>query len=183
MTMADLSAFHYLRTQHEVMKWTSTGKIDIDELATTTWMNRFLPPNDAKTFSFAIEELANPGKVVGTIGMHLFEPPECGYMFIPEVWGRAYATEALKAWLEKYWALPRVEVEVEGEEPEYAREEIDGVTREVMRALIEEHHIGSRRVLEKCGFKQYGRIQEEDTQRPGEGVMVWLDLYCFERPL
>lgn len=184
IVLSDLSDFHILRTQIEVMKWTSTGKIDVDTAVTTQWINRFLPPNHDKSFSFAVEQLSEPGKVVGTVGMHAFDPPECGYMFVKEVWGRGYATEALQAWLQRYWALPRKVVEVESEEPVYERElDGDGITREVIRALIQTSHAGSRRVLEKCGFRQYGRAQEEDTQRPGEGVLVWLDYFCVERPI
>lgn len=183
METTDLNHFHALRTQIEVMKWTSTGRIDVDIETTTKWMERFLPPNDSKTFSFAIEELANPGTVVGTVAMHVAEPPECGYMVRKEVWGNGFATEALTAWLQEYWKLPRRSVEIEEELPECKRAKtLDGFLPEVLRALIETNHAASRRVLEKCGFKQYGREEVEDSHYPGEGKLVWLDYYCCERP-
>lgn len=183
MQRSDLNDFHSLRTQIEVMKWTSTGKIDADTDFTTKWMERSLPPNDTKSFNFAIEELANPGFVVGTVGMHIAEPPECGYMFRQEAWGKGYASEALEAWVQKYWELPREVVQLEEELPKYLRgDSEDGVTKEVLRALIETNHAASRRVLEKCGFDQYGREEVEDSHYPGEGKLVWLDYFCLERP-
>jgi hypothetical protein len=60
--------------------WTSSGTVDVDQEATQTWMNRFLPPNDANTYCVTIEQLSEPGKVVGTIGCHHSEPAEVGYV-------------------------------------------------------------------------------------------------------
>jgi RimJ/RimL family protein N-acetyltransferase len=177
----DLADYHTLRTQTEVMKWTSTGKIDVDNDFTMKWIERHIEPN--ADFSFSIEELANPGRVVGSIGLPWLEPPECGYMFRTEAWGKGYATEALVAWLEKYWALPRKTIEVEGEEPVYERQpDQDGVTNEVLRALTVPENQGSRKVLAKSGFKAYGSEEVEDTQFPGEGKMCWVEYWCMERP-
>ena len=183
MKREDLNDFHAMRTQIDVMVWTYTGKVDVDTDFTMKWMERSLPPNDSTGFSFAVEELTNPGKAIGSIGVPRPEPPEVGYMFRKEVWGKGYATEALAGWLAEYWRLPRKEVEVEEEVPKYEREPgEDGVVREVMRGVIETNNEGSRRVLRKCGFKQYGREEVEDSQRPGEGVMAWLDYWVIERP-
>ena len=177
----DLNDYHALRTQKEVMVWTSTGKVDVDLDFTMTWIERHLPPKN--TFSFSIEELSNPGKVIGSIGLPYFDPPEVGYMFRMEAWGKGYATETLKAWLETYWALPREVVEVEDEKPTYEREaDANGVSREVLRALFESNNAGSRGVLRKCSFKEYGREEVEDTHYPGEGKLVWLDYCVCERP-
>lgn len=77
---SDLADYHVLRTQSQVMVWTSSGKIDVDQEATQTWMNRFLPPNDANTYSLTIEQLSEPGKVIGTVGCHCSEPAEVGYV-------------------------------------------------------------------------------------------------------
>ena len=84
MTLGDIAEFHVLRTQPEVMINSTTGKVDADHEATRTWINRFIHPNDSKTFSFAIEELANPGVIIGTVGAHIAEPPSLGYMFRKE---------------------------------------------------------------------------------------------------
>jgi RimJ/RimL family protein N-acetyltransferase len=77
---SDLADFHVLRSQTNVMVWTTSGKVDVDQDATQTWMNRFLPPNDATTFCLSIEELNEPGRVIGSVGCHVSEPAEVGYV-------------------------------------------------------------------------------------------------------
>jgi len=158
---SDLPAFHALRTQIEVMKWTGQRRNDVDEDATQVWMNRFLPPNDATTFNFAVEELSSAGKPIGVVGCHIAEPPEVGYMFVREVWGRGYATEALQAWLRAYWHLPRKEVVLEKDWPQ-----AQGVveTTEVLRADTDADNIASGRILAKCGFRMVG---EDMIERNG----------------
>jgi RimJ/RimL family protein N-acetyltransferase len=103
---------------------------------------RFTPPNDKETFSYSIEEHARPGKVIGSIGVHYYYPPEFGYILAQATWGQGYATEAVRAFLRVYWALERKTVDLEDEE--YAHERLRAVTDVDNRA--------SRRVLEKSGF-------------------------------
>lgn len=85
MTLDDAVEFHVLRTQPEVMIFTTTGKVDVDLDATSTWIKRFVHPNDSKTFVFAIEELVNPGVIIGTVGSQLAEPPLIGYASTPDL--------------------------------------------------------------------------------------------------
>lgn len=59
---------------------TKSGKADVDQEATQTWMDRFLPPNDATTYSLSVEQLKEPGKVIGSVGCHCNEPAEVGYV-------------------------------------------------------------------------------------------------------
>jgi RimJ/RimL family protein N-acetyltransferase len=67
---------------------------------------------------------------------------EIGYGFNPEVWGQGYATELVGAFTE--WLL--------------AQAEVRQVTAECVNA-----NDGSRRVLEKCGFRHTGeRIDPDD---------------------
>ena len=130
-------------------------------------MAKGLPPQNATTFSFSVEELANPGRVVGTVGCHKPEPPECGYMFRREYWGRGYATEALEGWLGVYWGLPRRVVRV-------GDREVHGVDeQETLLAVVTEDNSGSRRVLAKCGFVQDGAFEED-----GESMLR----YVLKRP-
>ena len=177
MNIDDLADLHILRTQYEVMKWTSTAKIDADHAFTTTWMDRFMPPNDTKTFNFVIEELSSPGIVIGSVGMHIAEPPECGYMFRAEYWGRGYATEALAGWLLKYWELPRKQVDVDDKIDDLERHFDDDVFREVLRAEIAADNLGSERVLEKCGFVRGG---SEEIEENG-GIVKLVHFYLEKR--
>ncbi|KIY01026.1 uncharacterized protein Z520_03692 [Fonsecaea multimorphosa CBS 102226] len=174
---SDLEDFHVLRTKIEVMKWTSTGKVDVDKEATQIWMNRFLPPNDATTFNFAIEELASPGKAIGVLGCHIAEPPECGYMLRPEAWGQGFATEALQRWLQAWWELPRKEVTIEEADEGDAIDDSVVVVPEVLRADIDGKNIASARILAKCGFR---RVAEELIEE--NGTTVNLIIFELARP-
>lgn len=174
----DLDDFHVLRTQPEVMIFTTSGKIDVDPDATMKWMERFLKPNDTITFSFAIEELANPGRPIGSVGSHLADPPTLGYMFRKEFWGKGYASEALKAWLPVYWALARKDVELKDDmiESKFTRE--GGSTSEVLIAEIESEHLPSIKVAERNGFKPTGNYEDVEDWR-GKARIVE---YYLERP-
>src|SRR5689334_20762353 len=88
VTQSDLATFHTLRSDAEVMINTTSGLPDADLAATQKWLDRFLPPNDAKTPCFAIcfpspssytgsEAWESP--IVGSIGLAVPEPPELGY--------------------------------------------------------------------------------------------------------
>lgn len=179
MTIEDTIEFHILRTQPEVMINTSTGKVDADHDATRTWINRFIEPNDSTTFSFAVEELVNPGVIVGTVGSHIAEPPSLGYMFRKEFWGRGYATEAVRRWIEEYWKLPRHDVDLQPNMPESSELHWEGETvREVLIAEVESNNAGSTRVMVRCGFKPTG-TQEQVEDFRGPAVIVH---YYFERP-
>jgi RimJ/RimL family protein N-acetyltransferase len=176
----DVVEFHILRTQPEVMIFTSSGKVDVDTEATSIWVKRFTHPNDTKTFSFAIEELDNPGTIVGTVGSHVAEPPTLGYMFRKEFWGKGYATEALKGWMEEYWKLPRREIEHSDSLPEVGELKLDdnGAAREVLVAEVESENKASSKIMEKCGFKPTG-VQEQVEDFRGPAVIVH---YYIERP-
>jgi RimJ/RimL family protein N-acetyltransferase len=175
---SDLEDFHILRTQIEVMKWTSTGKVDVDREATQIWMNRSLPPNDATTFNFAIEELSRPGTVIGVLGCHISEPPECGYMFRTEYWGMGYATEAFKRWLQAWWELPTKDMAIEDANSASDTNDYVVYVPEVLKAVIDEKNVASARILANAGFRPVSRETIEhngatvneitlELQRPG----------------
>jgi len=157
--LSDAGDLFILRSQSEVMKWTSSKIPDTNVAKTREWMAPALPPLNGDSFRFVIEERSNPGKVVGVIGSRFSEPPECGYMFRTDMWGKGYATEALRAWLEVYWALPRKDVTVEGKDgAEY------GTEAESLLAETELGNAGSRRVLVKCGFTELRTWEDDGDQ-------------------
>ncbi|KAI0483393.1 acetyltransferase domain-containing protein [Xylariaceae sp. FL0804] len=110
---ADLDGIHAMRTQEEVMIWTRRGRPNRDRAETQQFMDRFLPPNDGRTYEVAIC-LASTGELIGTGGMHTWVGaggwPEVGYMLRHEFWGRGYASEFLAALAAGYGRLTREEV-------------------------------------------------------------------------
>lgn len=167
------------------MQWTSAGAIDATADATWKWMQRFMAPNDASTFNFAIVERrlepdaqASDGSspracsdVVGVVGYMGGGPPpafEIGYMLREEVWGLGYATEALGAWMRAWWGLERRRRGKGGVEHGREIEEGGGgVDREKLVAVVQAENRASRRVLERCGFEEIGermeRSKDEDV--------------------
>ena len=156
---SDVGDLFILRSQPDVMKWTSSKVPDTDVGKTLEWMAPALPPLNGDSFRFAIEERSNPGKVVGVIGSRFSEPPECGYMFRTDMWGNGYATEALRAWLEVYWALPRKDVILEGKDGAQHWTEAESLLAET-----ELGNVGSRRVLVKCGFTELRTWEDDGDQ-------------------
>jgi ribosomal-protein-alanine N-acetyltransferase len=77
---------------------------------------------------------------------------EIGYMFHPDYWGKGYATEALCAFIKVYFEKLPLE--------------------EYIVAKTDEGNGGSRRVLEKLGFKEVGReIFQNVTLGPSPSVV------------
>jgi RimJ/RimL family protein N-acetyltransferase len=85
---SDAEDMFILRSQPEVMKWTSSKVPDADIAKTREWIASALPPIKGDTFRFAIEERSQPGRVIGVIGIFFADPPECGYMFRTDMWGK-----------------------------------------------------------------------------------------------
>lgn len=174
--LTDIPHNYRLRTQASVMKNTEKGLIDEDIETTQIWMNRSLPPNDKETFNLAIWACENEGpwEHLGCLGCHRMTPvPHIGYMIREEWWGKSVATTAVRLFLQAWWALPRIEVELSTNELDPynlqlanlelhqeggtdgcgLNSEADGkVVLEILLAEIEENNKGSMRVIEKCGF-------------------------------
>ena len=173
LTPSDVTSFHLLRTDPQVVRWTTTPSGDADEAATLRWLERFLPPKDSNTYVLAVCEQSDPSLAIGSVGCHLPEPPECGYMLRREWWGKGYATEALKGWLESYWKLPRREVK--REEGGTLRVS-DGYTdpdqgTEYLIGSTDKENGASQKVLGKCGF----RSRREFSDDIGSGrVIEWV---------
>lgn len=198
-TAADADEVYGIRQQPEVMIWTRAGTVDKNVDGSRVFVERFLPPKDLVTYSFAIVYLGDAGEnedakgvIIGAAGAHKAHPdsgwPEVGYMFRKEYWNKGLATEFLRAFTKAWWALPRNEVEVELEVDAASvkgKGENDGgdlEVRETLVAYIDANHIGSRRVLEKAGFKEYKRWIEPDSRVGFEGVDVELVGFLLEAP-
>lgn len=174
----DLEAMYVLRTQEDVMKWTSAGCIDLKIETTRDKLNNFLPPNDTKTFNWAIC-LKETGEFIGMGGCHLFPAehgwPEVGYMLRQEFWGQGLASEFLNAWLRAWKELPRSE-----RESNVAKEMVNSeeLVREHLIAITEEANSGSQRVLLKAGFEKFREFDEEDVSKPN-GILKLIAFRYF----
>jgi RimJ/RimL family protein N-acetyltransferase len=104
----DLAAYHKIRTSPAVMKFSQLQRTDVDIAFTKTKLDPSLPPQNRAdgtlTYLLGVEERSNPGLLIGDMGCHDANPgtEEVGYMFMDEFWGKGYATEALKAYLDHY---------------------------------------------------------------------------------
>ena len=118
------------------------------------WWKLF-PPKNRRIFRFGIS-LKESGKIVGMVvltrkGKQL-EYGEVGFWIIKEHWGKGLTTEALKMVIDfafNYLGL----------------EKMDGWT-------VEEN-IGSRRVMEKCGFKLCGPDYTRDDKSKNKKERLW----------
>ncbi|KZF19067.1 acyl-CoA N-acyltransferase [Xylona heveae TC161] len=99
--------------------------LETDIVATSTSTKSLVPSSDT---------------VIGIVGA--FEHAKVAYRFHPATWGRGYATEALKGFLNWFFAR---------------HTELQSVVAKVF-----EHNIASGRVLERCGFKYEGQEQSQN---------------------
>ena len=123
------------------------------------------------------------GEMIGiggcsTLSSPVFGWPAVGYQIRREHWGRGYATEFLRGWLELWCALPRDEVEISvGEEsvsPYTSVEDGNGndeaatavVVPEMVTAFTLSDNVASQRVLEKAGFEMFVKRRETDLRDP-----------------
>lgn len=89
-------------------------------------------------------------RMIGILGVFRLTPiVELGYTFHPSFWGHGYATESVGAFVSRFWEL---------------RPEI-----RTMTAKTDTENYESRRVLEKCGFREVRREEGIVLPAMGEG--------------
>ncbi|KAK5992911.1 hypothetical protein PT974_06336 [Cladobotryum mycophilum] len=186
-TAADLDAFHLLRIQPEVMKWTTQGKPDPDREHTSSVLDQRLPGSDGENYYEFAVCWAETGEMIGTGGSHMREGelgwPVIGYMIRSEFWGKGLATELVNGFLKQFWALPREEVELKVERStvttlEEGKE--DELQPECIVAVTADSNGPSQNVLAKSGFKLARIWKEEDPENPG--VIETLYGYTLKKP-
>ncbi|KAI0863678.1 acetyltransferase domain-containing protein [Xylaria cubensis] len=180
----DLEAVYSLRKEPKFMAESTLGTPDTNIEESQASLDKLTKP-PAEHFIFGIF-LADTGELIGDGGIHTIRGsgsgwPELGYKLHPAHWGRGYATEAVSAVLKAWWELPREEVEITVHPgtlpPKKGADEESGtpvVFRERMCADIAAYNAGSKRVLEKLGFEDFGFWEEPDTQlhRLGQPLMM-----------
>lgn len=137
LTQADWPLFLELHRNEQVLQYVADS---LSELEIRQRFDERLQPwqvGDLHWLCLVVVE-KHSGMATGVCGFHCLErdagyPPigEVGYLFLPQFFGKGYATVALKACLEYGAAL--------------------GITQ--WQAIVTEGNAGSGRVLEKCGFQ------------------------------
>jgi RimJ/RimL family protein N-acetyltransferase len=112
-----------------------------------------------RDLTLALTPIASPRKVVGAISLERrgLDRLTLGYALAPEVWGRGYATEAVRAMVDAAFGLTSA-AEIE--------------------AGVHVENPASRRVLEKAGFVHVGRGLRG---APARGAMVECDAFALKR--
>ncbi len=175
----DLAAFHGLRTQPEVMRFTIQGRVDKDLAETQTKLDDYM--DNAMKINFAIC-LRETGEMVGVGGSNSGESfgwPEVGYMIRKEHWGKGLASEFLRAFLAFWKELPRdvAEMKVDRRTVDGLSEE-GGLVPEQLIAVTEILNTKSQSMLRKCGFEHLVTWKARDT-RDERGELIELPTFRF----
>ncbi|KAK6079183.1 GNAT N-acetyltransferase [Seiridium cupressi] len=171
----DLPAYRTIRSQPAAMTSSRTGLPDFTVEQTEAKLKRLQPPYHGSHVYFGIflksSVEGSEGELIGDGGVHEFAHtetgwPEFGYKFKEEHWGRGYATEFARAFMQFWWALPRVGAQVDvalssvgvlGKET--SNPSAGGHTtcwaREQVCAWTKIDNKASQRVLQKVGFEAY----------------------------
>ena len=105
----DRPAMHRLNSDEAVMKYFSFRRNRIESnLLMETVRNKIT----SKGYGWAAVELKQTGEVIGIAGLSDFTADlpfapavEIGWRFLPEFWGKGYATEAARAWLNQGFSI------------------------------------------------------------------------------
>ncbi|KAH8844351.1 hypothetical protein MCOR27_009240 [Pyricularia oryzae] len=183
----DVPAVHAIRTQPEVMMWTSQARPDANMAETEAKVKLFTSPNDAGNFNFVICDKAT-GEMIGMGGNHRRESdvgwPELGYILRKEYWGRGLATEFLRGFLEAYRKLPRSQVELRVAATSIVPSLADGdMADELLIAEVEPSNARSHGVMKKVGFEYFTEVTEYDTHDPSKPVVLAVYRYLPARAI
>ncbi|KAL8932777.1 MAG: hypothetical protein Q9216_006683 [Gyalolechia sp. 2 TL-2023] len=166
LRLDDTAAVFALRSDPNVFYWTLP---QTHEDEARDWIKDRL---ESKSYlSFCIEELLDTEhsshlkceqpQVIGLCGGTKL--PEIGYIFRPSVWGRGYAQEALRGFIDFYWDIfPDGHPMIPNEEDRKYLMAVTGQPDESPTAAA------SIAVLTKCGFEYWKEQKEADSLSPGE---------------
>jgi RimJ/RimL family protein N-acetyltransferase len=131
----DLEAIHGPLSYPLAMRyWSTPPHTDIEE--SRVWLSRMITQFAATRCDFLVEY---KGRIIGKAGC--YEPPNVGYIFHPDIWGRGFATEALAAVIQRVFEV--------------------GAFAALM-ADVDPRNVASLRLLGRLGFRKVGRAAGHD---------------------
>ncbi|KAM0352689.1 hypothetical protein ACHAO7_002607 [Fusarium culmorum] len=173
MTQDDFKHVRAVRTEPEGMIWSTQGRPDIEMEETQKSLDRRLPPNDVKGYDWLIS-LTETGEFVGLGGSCVWSAelgwPAIGYQFLKVHWGKGYASEFVKGYLDHWWSLPRTEVEISVDKNTTLGD--SEVQDECISAVTVGDHAASQNVLKKCGMEFASSWTETDGKGFSEGIIL-----------
>ncbi|EKJ74843.1 hypothetical protein NXS19_001877 [Fusarium pseudograminearum] len=173
MTQDDFKHVRAVRTEPDGMIWSTQGRPDIEMEETQKSLDRRLPPNDVKGYDWLIS-LTETGEFVGLGGSCVWSAelgwPAIGYQFLKAHWGKGYASEFVKGYLDHWWSLPRTEVEISVDKNTTLGD--SEVQDECISAVTVGDHAASQNVLKKCGMEFASSWTETDGKGFSEGIIL-----------
>ncbi|PWI66497.1 hypothetical protein PCL_04910 [Purpureocillium lilacinum] len=179
---SDLETLHVLQTQPQVVQWSSRAVFNASVEVTRKILRDKLA-DDLATYEMAIC-LRDSGEMIGIGGSHRrvgnLGWPVLSYALRFEHWGKGYATEFLQAFLRRWWALPREEVEARVE-ASTVRGDGD-VKDECVASVATERNVASQRVMAKSGMRLAKVWREKDLSKPDEEALITLLGFATTKP-
>ncbi len=139
----DLERIHALLSDPVAMRYWSTPPHETVQQS-RDWLDGMMAITLPEGEDFVVE---HEGRVIGKAGLYRF--PEIGYLFDPACWGRGFATEAVRAVVERAFAVHGLPAII---------------------ADVDPRNIASLSVLMRAGFRETGRAAR--TMQVGE---EWCD--------
>ncbi|EGE00714.1 hypothetical protein TMEN_10052 [Trichophyton mentagrophytes] len=175
ITSEHLEGFHAIWSNAYTTRWSSRGQCKTLE-DSREWMSGLLLENNPLGENYAVlirsdlpaselEEIQRdapadsplrPGGMIGSLGTFRSDPvPEVGYTFHQSAWGRGFATEAVTAFMQLFWA----------NKPQF----------DAVEAFCDPENVGSVKVLLKAGFTEVERqlgVYEIPSMTPSKRDLI-----------